>query len=264
MTADVVQQARRGSEEMTVTQAIQDAAYQLRKILATEGAEFAKNQPWLWEFDRWKELVFSLLARITAIPQSEVRLLVEQMTDLDMLDIEALSAIGDASPAREHLTELMRGAGIEEDVIPTALTTLQEAAQSLRQSYDGKIQKYLRRYGETMLREVHAHFHFTVIKPEEVADAFTYWLQNVVDMPLSLRDDALRAFSDHYGFTTTDVVEGADLIDMNLALVDDLVQLHVLSEGESWRKGENNDHDEPATLSPVLETVSNHPGSGIG
>ena len=213
---------------MTKAQAIDDAAYRLRKLLATEGAELAQAQPWLWEFDRWKELIFALLAQISAIPQTEIRLLVDQMVDLDLLDIHTLSSIDSDTTAGQHLTELMLEAGIEEDLAPAALTTLAEAARGLQQAYDGKIQKYLRRYAELMLREISDSFQFTMMKPDDVADAFTYWLQNVAQMPLSLVDESVRSFCSRYGFTPGDLIEGADLIDMNLAVVDDLVQVHVL------------------------------------
>lgn len=211
---------------------VENAAYQLRKLLTMEGAELAQEQPWLWEFERWKEFVFALLARTTTIPEADLRLLVEQMTDLDLLDGEKMAATDEATT--ERVTALLEEAGLGPEAAAKVLTTLVEAARGLQKHFDGKIQKYLRRYGELMLHDVHEIFAFTAVTPDEVEDAFTYWLQNAVGLPLSLVDESVRTFCDHYGFSPADLIAGADRIDMNLATVDDLVQLHVLANEAAW------------------------------
>jgi hypothetical protein len=225
----------------------ENAAYQLRRILAAEGAELAVGQPWLWEFDRWKELVFALLARLTSVPEAGLRLLVDRLADLDLLGVDALGVDGDGEPMATRITDLMVDAGLSADEAARALTTVVEAARGLRRTSGGKVQRYLRRYGELMLREVPDYFDFTALPSDEVQDAFTYWLQNAVNLPLSLVDDSLRAFCGHYGFTPADLIEGADRIDLNLAVADDAVQLHVLAHEEAWSA---NDKGPPAGQEP--------------
>lgn len=219
---------------MNDARAAESAAYQLRRVLATEGDDLALGQPWLWEFDRWKELVFALLARISPLPEVGLRLLVDRLADLDLLAVEALAEDGDTEPAAGRVVDLMVEAGMSAEAADRAQTTVVEAARGLREAWGGKVQKYLRHYAEAMLRELPESFTFTALAPDEVQSAFTYWLQNAVNLPLSLVDDSVLAFCDHYGFTPADLIEAADRIDLNLAVADDIAQVHVLAHESTW------------------------------
>jgi AcrR family transcriptional regulator len=223
---------------ITTNEQKNEATYRLRKTLAVEGFGVAPAHPWLWEVDRWRELVFALLTRVADNPEEDLRELTKQMADLDLLDVGELAKLHEDrdAPLAQRITELMTEMGIAEDQAGAALTTVIEAAWGLDQHYGGEIQRYLRRYGEQMLREIDESFHFTEMKPDAVAEAFTYWLQNVLSMPLSLTDESEQAFCERYGFTPLELREAADRLGLNLSVVDDLVQLHMAHERPVGRR----------------------------
>lgn len=214
---------------MTIeTQPVDEAVYRLRKLLATEGMNYGSTLPWTWEGDRWRELAFALISRVTGLGDTAARVLTEQLADLDLLDLDEIAKLrsGQALPASRRIIELMAEAGVDEETSRVALTTVAEAAHGFQENFAGKVQSYLRHYGELMLHEVGQTFHFTAAKPQVVSEAFTYWLQNVINMPLSLADDTVEEFCRRYGFAVAELFEAADRLDMNWALLDDLIKLH--------------------------------------
>jgi hypothetical protein len=58
---------------------------------------------------------------------------------------------------------------------------------------------------------------------EQVRYAFTLWLQNVLNMPLSLQSRAVETFTNAIGLTSGQLFHAADEMDVNVALVDDLL-----------------------------------------
>jgi len=214
--------------------ATSEAAFELRNALLVEAVETTFAEAWLWEVDRWKELVFALLSRIVSIPEDDVRELTERLLDLELLDVGELAKLSKEvdEPIGHRLTNVMAEWGVAGEEARIAVTTIAEAARGLSDHYGGKIQRYLRHYGELMLDELGGTFTFTAIKSDAVGEAFTYWLQNVLDMPVSLVDESVRGFCDGKGFSPVDLIEAADEIDMNLALVDDVTQLAMLRRAE--------------------------------
>jgi hypothetical protein len=49
-------------------------------------------------------------------------------------------------------------------------------------------------------------FHFTTLSPEEVTYAFTYWFQNVLNMPISLLDANIKAICHQYNFSPEELI----------------------------------------------------------
>lgn len=218
------------------------AEYLLRKMLLQEAKGLALEYPWLSENDRWAELVFAILSSIVSLQEDEVREIVEQMADLDLLDISVLAAIRrggvpikiDQEPAG-RIVSFMQEHGFSPDEAQRGLTAVCEAALGLHEHHGGKVQCYLRSYGELILREVENNFNFTTLDSVEVERAFTYWLQNALDMPLSLKDKTVNDFCRQHNLDISQLIEAADSLDINLGLVDDIILLH-LSETEK-KKG---------------------------
>ena len=163
------------------------------------------------------------------------------MADAQLLDIEDLAALqeGEETGKSSLIRELMVGAGLTDDEARSALTTLSEAAAGLWDHFQGKVQRYLRHYGETMVDEIAGTFAFTAMEPRTAAEAFRYWLQNVLNMPVSLDDIWIQQFCERYGFSAADLLAAADAMDVNVALVDDLARLHTASV-ESEKAAEPN------------------------
>lgn len=217
----------------------EEAQYLLRKLLTEEGPGLALNHPWLWEADRWKELVFALLTRVVSLPEDRARELTGNLNDLDLLDVAALANIGQdpkapdlSNPHARHIIEELQEYGFSPEEARRALATICEAAVGLHKNFGGKVQAYLRSYGELMLREINRTFQFSALKDADVAFAFTYWLQNVLNMPLSLLDSNVLAFCEQHQLTPGQLIEAADDLDLNLAFLDDLVQRYLSPEDE--------------------------------
>jgi hypothetical protein len=208
-----------------------EAHYLLRKILTLEAAELAQSHPWMWERDRWRELVFALLTRVINRSDAEIRALTHHMLALDLLDIPSLTKICDEhsqpdfqTPYAQRILEFLQESGVCSEEAQSGLAAICEAALGLEEHYNGKVQHYLRRYGELMLRDLEGVFHFTTLSAEEVQYAFTYWLQNILSMPLSLLDAHLARLCERYNLAPEQLTAAADDLDVNLAFLDDLVQ----------------------------------------
>ena len=187
---------------------------------------------WLWETSRWHELVFCLLLRLGQ-PELEIglaRSLVNMLAALEMLRVETLAglALADEGPNFTQpdlilMVRLLERAGLNPEKARVAVTTLCQAALGLQQQHGGKVQRYLRHYGQHMLDELGEHFFLSQMRNEDVRYAFTHWLQNVLNMPLPISDPAVGEFCKEQGVTVDELVQAADELDLNLALLDDLI-----------------------------------------
>jgi len=216
-----------------------EAQHLLRKMLLYGGAEVAGSHQWLSEIDRWKELVLALLTRTTKLPQTTVRLVTDHLLHLDLLHIPVLAQLLKGKPLApdlehpnsRHIIQALQEGGFSHAEAVKGLTVICEAALALSVNFSGKIQFYLRSYGEKMVKDAQTLFHFSQLDQEAVRYAFTLWLQNVLQMPLSLRDETVESFSKANGLTSKQLFEAADDLDVNVAMVDDLLHhFHSISE----------------------------------
>ena len=215
--------------------AIDEARFALLKTLELEASDLVEAHPWFSEEDRWTELAFSILAASVNRPQAVVRDLVGAMASLELLEIDRLASLSNGEkanlddPFAHRITDLMEEYGTDPAEARRATTALSEFASGLSNHFEGKAQRYLRRYGELMLDELADWFDFTTLDDAAVGGVFTYWLQNTLGMPLSLVDDDVAAFCKEFGVTPADLLAAADELDMNFALVDDVAQAHMVA-----------------------------------
>jgi hypothetical protein len=206
----------------------EEAVYCVSRI-AVDGGALLGTQPWAWESARWRELVFALLTQIAHVPERQVRRAASQMEALGLLNIDALHGLEPAEIGRQphgrRILELLRENGFGEEQAARGLTAICEAAHVLGDRYGGRVQKYLRHYGEVMLEEAGDLFAFSTLSEAEAGTAFTYWLQNVLSMPVSLVDEQIASFCTRHGLEPAQLLAAADDIGLNVALVDDLVLL---------------------------------------
>ncbi len=215
---------------MDIENANTRARYVMRKLVALEAAEVAAVHPWINEADRWKELVFALLVRIGDLPEPRLRGVVDALQGAGLLDIAALAGaprdpqeIERPDSQGQRVCELLGELGFGPGQARTAFLAMAEAAAALQLHFGGKVQRYLRLYGEKMLAEVPSIFAFTAISDAQARLAFAYWLQNVASLPVSLPDEEVEQFCAHHGVTLEQWLVAADELDINLALLDDLV-----------------------------------------
>ncbi len=222
---------------------ISETEFQLRKLITKYSDLFAYHQ-WPSEHERWVELVFALISRVSPKPESEIRDIITELDTLGLLDIEDLASIPskdgsldvDHPHARRIIESLSESRfswegdkipGLSEQEAKISLLAVHEAASSLIESHGGKIQKYLRGYGQQMIEELQDHFTFTALGKDDLEYAFGYWLQNVLNMPIILRSKSVDEFCDELDISDKELIQGVDALDINLALVDDLIDQYI-------------------------------------
>ncbi len=221
----------------------QKAVDELRRDLVLRWQAFAPSigqYHWPIERGRWVELVFCLLRRTAAptLDAVEVRALTRVLDMLKVIEIDDLAPeIGDAAKIgastknAELAIAIMSHSGLSRQKAEDSWVTIVEAAAALRRRHDGKLQRYLRAYGERMLAEIDEHFQFSRLDRAEVANAFTHWLQNALAMPLLIAGDAVEKTVASYGLQRSDLVRIADELEFNLAVVDDMIESISVKEG---------------------------------
>ena len=220
----------------------------LLKRLVTDYSRILLNHPWPTEHDRWVELVFALVARVVKKRESEVRRAIQRLDALDLIVVDELAqmpTINDSvdvngTVARriyEALSESPIGqdeklfSEFSDEEAKDSIQIMHEAAKGLAAHNNGKVQKYLRSYGERMLAEIPDHFTFSKLSRPDVRQAFAYWFQNVLSMPVILADSRLEEFCREHGITVEVLIREADDQNLNIGLMDDLIEQY-MSERE--------------------------------
>jgi hypothetical protein len=203
------------------------AHHLLKKLIYVAGGSVASSHQWLWEGERWKELVFALLAQVSTVGEDAVREIADELYQLDLLDVETLAGLrrkgrGDESTAG-RIIAIMREGGIGKDEAALGLASICDAASGLVANHSGKIQFYFRAHAQRMVKDAQKVFGLSAMKEHEARMAITYWLQNVLNMPLSLQDKTINTFAGEHGVTGAALYAAADELDLNVALLDDLV-----------------------------------------
>jgi len=218
---------------------ISEMEFQLRKLITKYSDLFVYHQ-WPSEHARWIELIFALVTRISKKPEDEVRDTIEELDDLDLLDVEALAKIPDAGgginldePHARRVVECLSESGFTEEESKSSILVMHEAAKSLKEHHEGKIQKYLRKYGQQMIDELAENFSFSRMDEKNVKYAFTYWLQNVLNMPVNLKTKSTDTFCKKLKMADEELVKEADNLDINISLLDDMIDQYIndLKEG---------------------------------
>lgn len=222
---------------------ITEVEFQLRKLITKYSDLFAYHQ-WPSEHERWIELVFALVARISDKPDLDVRNTIEQLDDLGLLEIEELSAIPQSGGSIDYKSlaskrvieslsepqfteEGLEKPGFTEEESKNILLIMHEAAKSLMEHYDGKIQKYLRKYGQQMVDEFAENFSFSGMDDKDLTNAVTYWLQNVLNMPVNLKTESMETFCSKVGISEEEILKEVDNLNINVALLDDMIEQHM-------------------------------------
>lgn len=215
----------------------------LRRDLILRWQAFAPSigqYQWPLERGRWIELVFCLLRRTAAptLDAVEVRALTRVLDMLRVIEVDGMAPdigaagnTGAVAKNAELAIAIMIHSGLSRQQADNSWITIAEAADALRRRHGGKLQRYLRAYGERMLAEIDEHFQFSRLDRAEVTNAFTHWLQNALAMPLLIAGEAVEKTVASYGLKRSDLVRIADELEFNLAVVDDMIESIGAKEG---------------------------------
>lgn len=212
---------------------VQKAEYLLKAMLFDpEIANQLGIYEWASETSRWNELVAILASEVCLRSKDDMMEIINYLADLGHLDIPELAKIDVRSNkidrANDEATKIIAvlvRKGLSEEQALNVLLPLCQIAKRLNEDFGGKIQLYLRSYGETMLREALALFSLQGGSEDETRRVFTAWLQKVTNMPLLLLAPEVSEFCGKHEISVAELIEAADNIDMNVAIVDELLKL---------------------------------------
>jgi hypothetical protein len=68
-----------------------------------------------------------------------------------------------------------------------------------------------------MIDELSQNFSFSKMNEEDEKYAFTYWLQNILNMPINLKTESVEKFCKKLQITYKELLKAADNLNINLA-----------------------------------------------
>lgn len=213
-----------------------DAHFLIAKLFSQPTAEQVwQSHPWPHEEDRWQELVFCLLSRCLTRPEVEVRQLTGLLRFLNLLkvsDWDDSEAADDSDNNRvaERAFEVLTENGINAADAKRCVEVIGQAAMSLSDAYDGKVQQALRTIGETAQDLLMRTLDISSLDDAARKEALSCWLQNVANLPLSLERNSMATFCATYKVSPQDLLRAADDMDVNTALLDDLLHHWLMSK----------------------------------
>jgi hypothetical protein len=207
---------------------------------------FEKNESdlgayaWMYETDRCAELIFCLLNQYNPQHTEATRMAVSSIQYLGLLEIDKLALL--EAPGNEDvvvLTYILQQHGFSRESAHHAVRLLAQVAKVMQRDYGGKVQRYLRRQGEIMRDELVKAFGGESLTTEQLRYAISHWLQNALSLPISLEHQAVTEFCKKNGVALEDLLRAADELNLNIALVDDLLEI------DQWTKEATSEDQAP-------------------
>jgi hypothetical protein len=191
---------------------------------------------WEDEHSRWNELVYCIFAELTDHSYRDARSLSDKIFGLNLLELDDLADVqimedGKADPNNPRIrtvSEILLINGIEQSDIDKSLSAICKVAQSIQENYDGKIQKFLRKYGEEIVNEFDSHVSFSEVDRGTQSRILVKWIQNTLAMPLAFSNIYSVRFCKKQGVTYLELAEAADNIGLNGSVLDDLLELYMV------------------------------------
>lgn len=207
-----------------------DLKKQLNELFEHYGEDLG-DYAWLYESDRWVELIFCLLNQCVDQDPEIIREAASMLQNLDLLNTEDMVSLG--KPGHEKTIAaayVLKAHGFSEKEARRAIVLLASTAKAIQKTYGGKIQRYLRKHGMAMREELVNAIGFDSLDQGQLRYAITHWLQNALSLPISLEHQAILGFCRKNNVTLEDLLHTADDLDLNIALLDDLLEIEQKSK----------------------------------
>ena len=163
---------------------------------------------------------------INGWPPMLARSAVQIMNQLGVADPHFV-ADGNAEPNERTIADILaRLGGPAELCLSTALLSLRQVAQLCCSSWEGKPQRFLRKIADHWALDLAAEFERSGMAAEQADALSVLWLQNVTNAPiLSSQSAGFRRFIASHAVSEDDVLDAADQIGINVAVLDELMHL---------------------------------------
>lgn len=202
-----------------------DIKAQLQQLYKQYESDLA-TYAWASETDRWAELIFCLLHQCSRQEPETIRSALAALQSLSLTDVGKMLHLDNVSHEnRIVFAYILKQYGFSSEDVELTCSLLAQVAKAVQHNYGGNIQRYLRRHGELMCDELVSMFGSTALDKPRISHAISHWLQNVLSMPISLKNDAVVEFCQRNSVSPQDLWHAADELDLNIALVDDLLEI---------------------------------------
>ena len=209
-------------------------------LLAMYGDHVSSVPRYLWESeeDRWIELLACLLYRVSGLTMSSTRQLILIWRQFELTKPSTLKELEPGGDAHRLISFSLAQSGMAADQIDSSIAMLQSAARAVDSAYGGKIQVLLRKHAEATRDELATVLENSGLSCQSLKVAITNWLQNTTNAPLTLEDESVLRFCEHQGIGPKELESIADHLNLNLALMDDVIALDdaskpLLGKGEA-------------------------------
>ncbi len=199
----------------------------LRELLA--GRDLLMLSRWPFETARWYELAGSVLRVVggAETPARSIENALESLTRLGLLDLDDLAAMASDTTGRTETADLMEvvlaRSGFGADTAHLAVSAIVDAASFIWEHYGGRIQSMLRRQGEIVLGNVMAELPLASVDDDTKRRIVTHWLQRTLDLPIPVTTRGMRLAAGAHHATVDELVAAADRLDINVAILDELL-----------------------------------------
>lgn len=206
-----------------------DSAQELLVQLYNAGTPFLDEYPWEFESDRWKELLLCTLVAGLRIESATAVAALDNLDRLHLVSIDDLSPLSDAQ--RELMVAVLARQGLTVGDAGKAVETMSRVATAVRQRFDGYLQRFLRKHGETMANDLGKSLSSTLdMRERDGHKIAVLWLQRVANIPLLLPDDPhIGEFCRAHRLTPQVLLETADRLGLNVSVLDDLLALEAIA-----------------------------------
>jgi hypothetical protein len=197
---------------------------ELISALYDAGTQHLADYPWEFESDRWAEFVCCALVVGHGLPPAAVKESVHSLVRLKLLSVKGLAT--SSAKERTFIAHVFNKHGCEMPVAVQICSTIVAIARAVQDKWDGHLQRLLRAHGEKMSSDLQTMLSATGIGEKESKKIAVLWLQNVANIPILLPEDPhVEQFCHDHGIAHAALVDAADRLDLNVAVLDDLMAL---------------------------------------
>jgi hypothetical protein len=177
------------------------------------------EQPWADETIRWAELVFCFLDQTRRAEPAVTR---HAVTILTMLNLVAPKRLAQLSATQTTVVRhILSEAGWTNEEAETAIAGLAACARAFIR--EGGAAKILREESGEMRQRLCRRLDNSNEIPG-LAAALGHWLQNTCSLPVPIDRAEWERFAQGLGYSYEELIRAADEIDLNVALIDDIIR----------------------------------------
>jgi hypothetical protein len=182
---------------------------------------------WPIESLRWTAFVASVV--MTLAPDAVSDTAINALIELDLVKIKKLAGLapikpGDYSERAKLILAILGEAGIDEHTSTLILHSLVEAATAVQSKVAGQAQRLIRSESHALIKRLTEFLSFSRLDSHTATLITTRWLQDILNLPVLLETESINAFIEDMDISTEELIEAADELDINLALIDEIVQ----------------------------------------